>query len=200
MVQTPIRQLTLDEFLALPDTKPASEYIDGEIIQKPMPQGQHSILQLELGMEINLELGMEINQALRRKGIATAFSELRCSFGGRAIVPDLTVFEDARIPSKDNGDIENVFSIPPDWTIEILSPEQSTTKVLKNINHCLANGTQMGWLIDPADRSVLVLGGSPIFQIIDEPTAILPVPAFAGSIQLTVEQLFGWIKKKSQPE
>lgn len=192
MVQTPIRQLTLDEFLALPDTKPASEYIDGEIIQKPMPQGQHSILQIELGMEIN--------QALRRKGIATAFSELRCSFGGRAIVPDLTVFEDARIPSKDNGDIENVFSIPPDWTIEILSPEQSTTKVLKNINHCLANGTQMGWLIDPADRSVLVLGGSPIFQIIDEPTAILPVPAFAGSIQLTVEQLFGWIKKKSQPE
>ena len=77
MVQTPIRQLTLDEFLALPDTKPASEYIDGEIIQKPMPQGQHSILQLELGMEIN--------QALRRKGIATAFSELRCSFGGRSL-------------------------------------------------------------------------------------------------------------------
>lgn len=112
----------------------------------------------------------------------------------------MTVFENARIPSKDNGDIENVFSIPPDWTIEILSPEQSTTKVLKNINHCLANGTQMGWLIDPADRSVLVLGGSPIFQIIDEPTAILPVPEFAGSIQLTVEQLFGWIKKKSQPE
>ncbi len=53
MVQIPIRQLTLDEFLALPDTKPASEYIDGEIIQKPMPQGQHSILQIELGMEIN---------------------------------------------------------------------------------------------------------------------------------------------------
>ncbi len=56
MVQTPIRQITLEEFLDLPDTKPASEYIDGEIIQKHMPQGQHSILQLELGMEINLYL------------------------------------------------------------------------------------------------------------------------------------------------
>jgi Uma2 family endonuclease len=67
MVQTQIRQLTLEEFLKLPDTKPASEYIDGEIVQKPMPQGQHSIIQLELGMEIN--------QALRRKGIATAFSD-----------------------------------------------------------------------------------------------------------------------------
>ncbi|WP_310484902.1 Uma2 family endonuclease [Chamaesiphon sp. VAR_48_metabat_403] len=192
MVQTPVRQITLAEFLDLPDTKPASEYIDGEIIQKPMPQGQHSIIQLELGMEIN--------QALRRKGIATAFSELRCTFGGRSILPDLTVFEDARIPSDENGDIENVFSIPPDWTIEILSPDQSTTKVLKNINHCLAYGTQMGWLIDPRERSVFVMGIDRTFQIIDEPSTMLPVPAFASSIELTVEQIFGWVKKTAKPE
>ncbi len=192
MVQTPVRKIALAEFLDLPDTKPASEYIDGEIIQKPMPQGQHSIIQLELGMEIN--------QALRRKGIATAFSELRCTFGGRSIVPDLSVFEDARIPSDENGDIENVFSIPSDWTIEILSPDQSTTKVLKNINHCLAYGTQMGWLIDPKERSVFVMGIDRTFQIIDEPSITLPVPAFAKSIELTVEQLFGWVKKTAKPE
>ncbi|MBC7971575.1 MAG: Uma2 family endonuclease, partial [Verrucomicrobia bacterium] len=28
---------TLEEFLKLPETKPASEYINGSIIQKPMP-------------------------------------------------------------------------------------------------------------------------------------------------------------------
>ena len=38
MVQTPVRTLTLEEFLQQPDTKPASEYIDGQIIQKPMPK------------------------------------------------------------------------------------------------------------------------------------------------------------------
>ncbi len=38
--------LTLDEFLKLPETKPASEYINGEIIPKPMPKGKHSRLQL----------------------------------------------------------------------------------------------------------------------------------------------------------
>ncbi len=192
MVQTPVRQITLEEFLELPDTKPASEYINGEIIQKPMPQGQHSIIQLELGMEIN--------QALRRKGIATAFSELRCTFGGRSIVPDLTVFEDARIPSDEDGDIENVFNIPPDWTIEILSPEQSTTKVLKNINYCIAYGTQMGWLIDPKERSIFVMGIDRTFQIIDEPSSLLPVPEFARSIELTVEQLFNWVKKTTKSE
>jgi Uma2 family endonuclease len=102
----------------------------------------------------------------------------------------------AKIPYDENGDIENVFSIPPDWTIEILSPDQSTTKVLKNINHCLAHGTKMGWLIIPADRSVFVIEVDKTIQIFDEPTAILPVPEFAASIQLTVEQLFSWIKKK----
>jgi len=33
-----VQKLTLEEFLKLPETKPASEYIGGQIIQKPMPQ------------------------------------------------------------------------------------------------------------------------------------------------------------------
>ncbi len=32
MVQTPAKALTLDEFLQLPETKPASEFIDGQVI------------------------------------------------------------------------------------------------------------------------------------------------------------------------
>jgi Uma2 family endonuclease len=187
MVQTPIRQITLEEFLDLPDTKPANEYIDGEIIQKPMPQGQHSVIQGELLIELTL--------AWRGKGVAQAFPELRCTFGGRAIVPDVAVFEDANVPYDENDEIENVFNIPPDWTIEILSPDQSTTKVLKKIDHCLANGTQMGWLIDPTDRSVLVLVANQALRILEAPSDILPVPVFAVAIELTVEKLFSWIKK-----
>lgn len=80
MVQTPIKPLTLDEFLKLPETKPVSEFINGEIIQKPMPQGKHSTVQLDLGSNINI--------ALKPQRIARAYSELRCTFGGRSIVPD----------------------------------------------------------------------------------------------------------------
>lgn len=53
MVQTPSKPLTLEEFLKLPETKPASEYMDGQIIQKPMPQGKHSTIQGELVTVIN---------------------------------------------------------------------------------------------------------------------------------------------------
>ena len=41
MVQTLIKSMNLETFLAIPETKPASEFVDGEIIQKPMPQGKH---------------------------------------------------------------------------------------------------------------------------------------------------------------
>jgi Uma2 family endonuclease len=190
MVQTPVRQITLEEFLELPDTKPASEYIDGEIIQKPMPQGQHSILQKKLLLTID--------PILSDAGIGQTFPELRCVFGGRAVVPDVVIFEEANISYDDNGDIVNAVNIPPDWTIEILSPEQSTTRVLKNINHCLAHGTQMGWLIDPNDRSIFICLPDRNLQIIDEPTTVLPVPEFAAAIELTVEQIFSWIKKKKE--
>jgi Uma2 family endonuclease len=189
MVQTPIRQITLEEFLELPDTKPASEYIDGEIIQKPMPQGQHSVIQKKLLLAID--------PILSDAGIGQTFPELRCVFGGRAVVPDVVIFEEVNISYDDNGEIVNAVSIAPDWTIEILSPEQSTTRVLKNINHCLAHGTQMGWLIDPNDRSIFICMPDRNLQIIDEPTTILPVPAFATAIELTVEQIFSWIKKKN---
>ncbi len=52
MVQVSAK-ITLEEFLQLPETKPASEYINGQIIQKPMPQGKHSKLQGKLVTAIN---------------------------------------------------------------------------------------------------------------------------------------------------
>ncbi len=188
MVQTPIRQITLEEFLELTETKPASEYIDGQIIQKPMPQGHHSIIQCKLAAELDI--------TLERQGIATAFTELRCTFGGRSIVPDIAVFENSRVPVNAEGDIDNVFTIAPDWTIEILSPDQRPAKVLKNINHCIAHGTQMGWLIDPEDRVVMVVDAGQRLEVIDDLAVILPVPGFAKEIQLALADIFGWLQKR----
>lgn len=186
MVRSPVEVMTLAEFLLLPEIKPANEFIDGQIIQKPMPQGKHSLIQTEL--IINL------NAAFKPQRLARAFSELRCSFGGRSIIPDVTVFTSDRIPRDENGDIANVFAIAPDWTIEILSPDQSQTKVTKNILHCLQNGTEMGWLIDPAERSIFVYATDRSTQVFDEEIDVLPVPEFAKDFQLTLGDLFGWLR------
>jgi Uma2 family endonuclease len=186
MVKTPIKTITLEEFLNLPETKPASEYIDGEIIQKPIPQGKHSVLQTELCPVIN--------RIVKPQKIAHAFSELRCVFGGRAIVPDVTVFTWSRIPIDENGDIANFFALAPDWIIEILSPDQSQTKVTKKILHCLDHGCSLGWLIDPSDRAMIVFSADEQVQVFDETDQVLPVPEWANELQLTVGELFGWLQ------
>jgi Uma2 family endonuclease len=139
--------LTLVEFLALPETKPASEFVAGAIEQKPMPQGQHSRIQLKL---CNL-----VNDIAEATGIAMALPELRCTFGDRSIVPDIAIFRWERIPFEPSGDIGNAFQVAPDWTIEILSPDQKDTKVIRNILHCLNHGTSLGWLIYPEERIIL---------------------------------------------
>ncbi|MEG4490104.1 Uma2 family endonuclease [Microcoleus sp. D3_18_C4] len=184
MVQ--IQTQTLSEFLKLPETEPASEYINGQIIQKPIPKGKHSRIQGELVPAINV--------VVKKPKIALAFPELRCTFDGRSIVPDVTVFTWDRIPVDENGDVANVFETYPDWTIEILSPGQSQTKVTGNILHCLKNGTKMGWLIDPMVRSILIYPPGKQPEILAKPEELLPVPDWAAELRLTVGDLFGWLK------
>lgn len=185
MVQMPSTALTLAEFLKLPETKPASEYIDGQIVQKPMPQGKHSAIQGEFVPAIN--------NIVKHKHIARAFLELRCTFGEVSIVPDIVVFTWQHIPRDADGEIANTFSLAPDWTIEILSPDQSQTKVTKNILHCLKYGTQMGWLIDPDERTVFVYRSKQEMEVFDKPGLVLPVPTFASDLHLTVKDLFAWL-------
>ena len=89
MQLTTQQPLSIEEFLELPETKPASEYIDGQVYQKPM-QGKHSTMQIELSSAIN--------QAGKPQKLTYALPELRCTFGGRSLVPDLSVFEWQRLP------------------------------------------------------------------------------------------------------
>ncbi|MDF5707750.1 MAG: Uma2 family endonuclease [Nostoc sp. S4] len=176
-------QLTLEEFLKLPETKPASDFINGEIIQKPMPQGEHSLLQTTLCQTIN--------GIARSQKIAYAFSELRCTFGGASIVPDVSVFRWDRIPKTPSGRIINRFEIHPDWAIEILSPDQRLKKVLSKLLHCSRNGTEVGWLINPEDESVLGVFPEQRVELYEGADKLLILEGI--ELELTVEQIFGWL-------
>ncbi len=186
MIESVINNLTLKEFLQLPETKPIQEYINGEIFTKPMPRGKHSIIQGSLVTSIN--------NCLKSPKIGLALPELRCTFGNRSIVPDLVIFSWSRIPVDNNGDIANIFDSYPDWTIEILFPGQNQTIVTGNILHCLNYGTLCGWLIDPESRSVLVYPSSQQPKLLQLDSDIITVPDIFRDFQLTVGELFSWLK------
>ncbi|MGH1394235.1 MAG: Uma2 family endonuclease [Trichormus sp.] len=180
---TLVNSITLDAFLQLPETKPASEYIDGTITEKPMPQGEHSRLQGKLVSTINAVAEPEKT--------ALAFPELRCIFGGAAIVPDIAVFRWERIPREPSGRISNRFEIYPDWAIEILSPDQALVKVLRKLLLCSQYGTELGWLIVPEDASILTILPN---QRVEMFTGKDQLPILSNiNLSLTVEDVFSWL-------
>ena len=187
MTSTSVLDSTLEAFLKLPyiEESPAWEY-NGQKIQKPMPQTQHSRLQFKLCEAIN--------QVGEDREIACAFPELRCTFGDRSLVPDISILRWERIPMTVEGDLINKFNSFPDWTIEIISPDQSSNRVTANILHCLKYGSQLGWLLDPSDRSVLV------FQPQQEPTIFSqsdPLPVLTGmELEMNAMEIFAWLKMK----
>ncbi|GBE91762.1 Uma2 family endonuclease [Nostoc cycadae] len=177
---------TIEEFLKLPyiEESPAWEYINAEAIQKPMGGGKHSLLQKRLVAVIdNLDSNYE------------AFPELRCTFGNRSVVPDVVVLSKNQLPLDDSGDIiSGGIDFAPNWIIEILSPAQSQTKVTGNILHCLRNGSKLGWLIDPSERSILVyqpnclpdlLAGKDILPVLED-----------LNLTLSVDEVFAWLQRK----
>ncbi|MGI0491552.1 Uma2 family endonuclease [Alkalinema pantanalense CENA528] len=182
------QSLTLEQFLQLSyiEESPAWEFSQGEASQKPMPGGKHSRLQLRLASAINaLDSAYE------------ALPELRCTVGGRSIVPDLVVLAKAHIPMDEHGDIASTgIDIAPDWMIEILSPDQSQMKVTRKILHSLRHGGQMGWLVDPDERVVLVYRPGSLPDELSGDAPLLGLPGI--ELGLTVDQMFGWLKVQAQ--
>lgn len=64
--------------------------------------------------------------------------------------------------------------------------------MIGNLLYCLENGSQLGWFLDPSERSILVL-------LSDRPPLFMEghhvPPTLTGiNLDLTVEQIFGWLK------
>lgn len=186
IVANPIQtQLSLDDFLKLPETKPAQEFINGNIIQKPMPQGKHSLIQIELSSFIN--------NIVKKDKIAYALPEIRCIVGDRVIVPDIGIFQWENLPKTDTGEIANKFNIPPDWIIEILSPDQSTNQIIEKILFSLNHGSKLGWLIDCDDQSVMILQPNRLPEIKSQEETLTALEIFSDW-QLTAKIMFDWLK------
>ncbi len=183
MVQASARPLTLDAFLQLPETQPASEYINHQAIQKPTPQGEHSLIQVALCKVVD--------QVAEPGRVAKAFSELRCVFGGAAIVPDVSVFRWGRIPRTASGRIANRFEVCPDWAIEILSPDQAQTRPLEKLLHCVEHGTELGWLIDPGAESILTLSAESQIKLF-RGSQVLPALVDL-ELALSADDVFNWL-------
>jgi len=172
--------MTLDEFLLLPEEKPALEFADGMVSQKVSPKPNHS--------RIQSVFDRRFFEAETRK-LAMAFPELRTTFGGRSYVPDVAVFLWDRLPIRSDGSFVSDVHDPPDIVIEIVSPAQSVTGLLGKCVWYTENGVRIAILVNPEERSVVVFRP-------DQPLVVLgtddriALDDVLPDFDLTVRQLF----------
>jgi Uma2 family endonuclease len=141
------RTLTLEEFLRLPEVKPAREYEDGEVTRKPMPSIWHGVIQRLLSVVLTAYFNLRPD--------ADGGSEIRCLIGSpgrqRPYVPDYVVVLNATA----RGFFGNrTFQGAPDLAVEIRSPDDRPGARERKIAFYLTNGVPMVWDIDPDRRSV----------------------------------------------
>jgi Uma2 family endonuclease len=139
------REMTLEEFLALPEEKPALELIDGEVIQKPMPKIKHALAILMLSRRL-------IQHPATSAG--WPFSELGQSFPdtlrANHRIPDLMYFRSALDLSKPYP------TEPADLAVEVRSPGQTVASLQQRLAFLRERGVRCTLLIDPEAEMVYV--------------------------------------------
>lgn len=174
-------QMTIEAFLNLPEEEPALEFEDGMVSPKVSPKTKHSRLQLFLAGRMN--------DIAEPGEIAFAFPELRATFGGRSYVPDVSVIRWDRTPFDENGDFADDIFEPPDVVVEIVSPSQHVTALVRRCIWYVENGVQIALLVDSGDRSVFQFrpGINPIVLTGDD---VIALDGVLDDFTLTVGELF----------
>ncbi len=130
--------MTEAEFLALPEQKPYLEYVDGVVLQKPMPDDDHGFLVAELVGRLWLYA--------KEHGGRTG-PEIRAAFPANFRLPDASYFAAGR-PSANGA--------PPTLAIEVRSTGQTRAELRAKCRFFRAHGVDVCWLVDKTAREVEV--------------------------------------------
>jgi Uma2 family endonuclease len=136
-------RMTPEQYLALPEDKPYLEYIDGVVLQKPMPNEDHGVLAFRIGYLIQVWLG----SVPARIGV-----EVRARLGElpNFRLPDVSYWR----PDAPFGRGE-----PPTLAAEIRSPDQTLAELRRKCEFLRSTGVETCWLIDPIARTAELYDG-----------------------------------------
>lgn len=188
------RGVTLDEFLRMSeiDEAPGQEFIDGRIETKPMANRIHA--RIAKGFDQRLTDFGEAN------GLGLSDMEVRFTFAGRSILPDVSFQVAERVDIEPDGTPANRITIPPDIHVEVVSPDQSVPKTHAKLIFSLANGCSLGIMVHPENKTIDVYRpGRPPERLADD-GAIDFAPVLPGLV-VPVTEVFSWmVVKLRRPE
>jgi Uma2 family endonuclease len=135
----PVR-VSVEEYLAS-SYRPDCDYIDGEVQERKLGEKEHAAMQVALAFlfrQNRKAWGIEVYTELR---VQVSVNNFR--------VPDITV-------TRAGLEWERILKTPALLFIEILSPEDTLSKIRRRVDDYLRFGTEHVWVIDPELRKAYV--------------------------------------------
>ena len=148
---------------------------DGELIISPMVNRDGSRAEFELGVDLGVwtrENGGESH---------SANANMRLPDGSR-IRPDalwLSPEQVSALPSVSEG---GAITVCPVFVAEIVSGTDTLPPLQRKMERYIANGAQLGWLIDPYRRRVHVYRPGADVEILDDPETVSGDPVMTGFV------------------
>jgi Uma2 family endonuclease len=167
------------DFLAhYADERPSYEFVNGEVIQKPMTKRAHT----RLAEEILYRLGTYWRQRNRGRSGPEPTVNLSRNQDRRYRVPDLAYWADDRPES--SGET----FLPPTLAVEIQSQGQTLGMLRAKCREYRERGVDIAWLVLPTRRTVEVFDATHDGTAFAEGTNLAP-PELPG-FELSVSELF----------
>ena len=141
--------MTVEEFLALPDTVEKLELVRGEVRVTPQAGGPHGLAGANVIFAPTTHVRQ--HQLGRVFGDGVGYELTRIPHTVRA--PDASFVRTDRLPP--NGIEAGLLKMTPDLAVEVLSPSETASSLEEKLHDYTVAGTPLIWVVDPERRAIM---------------------------------------------
>jgi Uma2 family endonuclease len=176
---TPVVSMSQDQFFdfcQLNADKRFERTAGGELIIMPPTGGDASFQEAE----VCIQLGMWVKT--RGQGKVTGASGGYVLPNGANRAPDAAWLTPAQLAALTHEQRQKFLPLCPFFLIEVRSPSDVLKKLQDKMEEYLANGCQLGWLIDSEKKQVQVYRPGQPVQVLDNPQTLAGDPELPGFV------------------
>ncbi len=139
--------VTAEQFYKMNLQDVRAELVDGEVVTMSLPGGIHG--------RVCIRIARPLDQFVSDRNLGWVVSEVGFILKRQ---PDLVRGPDVAFLSKEKvqaqKDPHKLWEGPPDLAVEVLSPDDRPSEVLRKVGEYLEAGTRLVWVVDPKNQTV----------------------------------------------
>jgi Uma2 family endonuclease len=159
-----------------PETKPATEFINGQLVQKMSPRALHGRTEGRFFAALDAWAN---EHGTGRVSAEWDFDLTPPGERTHRLVPDVAYLSYERISYEDEESAQ-IPAVAPSVAVEVLSPGQTMNDMAEKVRIFLAAGCELVIVIDPREEYALLHDGTPVRRIErDQPLTHAALPHFS---------------------